>query len=413
MKSLKLIILIILLIGCSETKNHPNQFSSLSDTLIIHSHKHKGTGLFNVGAGAATFKDTSDLKSMEDFYFYPDYRVIYPENMEDLKLGFQIIAFDSLRYFNETLDNTKYQNINSLADRQILMITGRINDTEVFMVDDNHNQDFRDDSIRIMKDWDWYSEENLILCNYNLDLENQTVKDSGWFRIGNYYDRMLHSASQHLLADLSIDEKRFKIGIADYNAVSFDFYRPVLALLESDEMIRDTLLKRDIIYPGEYLKLGKHHYKFHDLYNGSGTIVLTKEERFDTLVGTQVGMLAPDFKCLSIQGDTLKMNDLIKGKPLLLANYSGCTSRSYNIFKKLNSECEESFQIIGLEHGINKIMDGTHVDIKLEYNKDIYEKYRKAYSSYDCYLIGTGGRILDKFDIFDWEEYLSDYKSES
>ena len=166
---------------------------------------------------------------------------------------------------------------------------------------------------------------------------------------------------------------------------------------------------RDIINYGEYVRLGKDYYKFHDLYNGCGTIVLTKEERFDTIIGTQIGMLAPKFQCFTIHNDTISSDNLDWHKPILIANFSGCTGRSYDKFNELNTLLGDTINIIGLESGINKDIGGILVDVEIEYNKDIYKKYRNAYSSYDCYLIDTNKRIIDKFDIFDWETYLTEF----
>lgn len=414
MKKITLFITIVIIIGCSQTyHNHNlNQFTSQSDTLIIKSLKQKGVGLFKHGATSATFRDTNEWKNLEWFEGYPDYKIIFPDNIEDLKLGFHYIWFSPLRYFDEKSNKTFVQKNTTLADQQIIMIEGKIDDKEVFIVDINNNKDLRDDSIRTFGEWDWNYINNLILCKYTIDLGNEIIEDSSWFQIGSNKNYLLESTAQYLLADIFIDNVKYQFGVIDENSTTFCFFRPILSLFENNGVKKDTILMRDIVKFGEYVRLGKNNYKFHDLYNGCGTIVLTKEERFDTLIGTQTGMLAPLFNCLTIHGDTISSNEMDWKKPLLIANFSGCTKRSYDEFKKLYTRLGNSLNIIGLEPGIKKDIGGILIDVENEYNKNIYKEYRDAYSSYDCYLIDTDKRIADKFEIFDWEDYLHEYMPE-
>jgi hypothetical protein len=176
-----------------------------------------------------------------------------------------------------------------------------------------------------------------------------------------------------------------------------------------NEIERDTFLQKDVVGLGDFIQLGEYHYKFDRLYNGNGTLVLIKEPAFTSLTGNQVGMNYPEFKCLTTQGDTLLSADMIKDKPLLIANISGCTSRSYSLFQDLNNSLKQNLNIIGLEYGVQMDLDETIVDVEIGYNEDVYNNYRQAYSSYDCYLIDTTGRVLDEFSIFDWESNLAEF----
>lgn len=409
MRKFTLLILVVSFFGCKQPEKNIIQFSSQLDTLIIKTVKQKGTGLFMSGAGSATFRDTNDWKNLDWFDGYPDYKVIYPDNVEDLKLGFQYIMFDSLRFYNEKSKEIFWQKNLTLADQQILMITGIIDNNEVFIVDNNHNKDLRDDSIRAFREWDWSYNNNLILCKYSIDCGTNVYEDSSWFQIGLNNNQLYQSTAQHLIADFSIDDNKYRIGIIDENSSTFGFFKPVLCTLMDNGVNKDTVLIRDIVNYGEYVKLGKEYYKFHDLYDGCGTIVLTKENRFDTIIGTQIGMLAPNFKCSTIHNDTMSSDNLDWHKSLLIANFSRCTGRSYDKFKELNALLSDTINIIGLESGINKDIGGILIDVEIDYNKEFYKKYRDAYSSYDCYLIDTNKRIIDKFDIFDWEDYLTDF----
>ena len=408
MKNLIFLFSSVLIFSCTRISPPVNQFSSQSDTLIISTEKLKGSSLFKIGAGGASFRDTTEWKNMERFQFYPDYPVMYPENVEEIKLGIRIMMFDSLRYYKEQGQVHVQQNFTK-EDRLLLMIKCILNNEEVFIVDENHNSDFRDDSVRRFEKWDWNSDSPLIPCTYEISTGYESYVDTSWFKIGYKDDYLLQSTSQHLIADLTIDNQDFTLGVADKNSASFCFLKPIMYPFEENGIKRDTFLQKDIVGIGDYIQLGEYHYKFDHVYNGSETLVLIREPDFNSLTGTQVGMNYPEFKCLSTQGDTLLSTEMINEKPILIANFSGCTSRSFSIFEDLNNALNEDLRIIGMESGISTDFEGTLVDVEIAFNEDVYNKYRQAYSSYDCYLIGTSGRILDKFAIFHWETNLSEF----
>jgi hypothetical protein len=76
----------------------------------------------------------------------------------------------------------------------------------------------------------------------------------------------------------------------------------------------------------------------------------------------------------------------------------------------LYNSCRDSLNIIALEHNEIKGLDGIVINVSGDVNKEAYDIYRNAYSNYDCYLINRSGRIIDKFQIFDWESNLKRYK---
>lgn len=408
MKYLLFLLSLVLIFACKEISSPVNRFSSQSDTLIISTEKLKGIGLFRLGAGGASFRDTTEWKNLERFQFYPDYPVEYPENVEEIKLGIRIMMFDSLRYYKESGQVHVQQNF-AKEDQILLMVKCTQNNEDFLIVDENHNSDFRDDSVRRFEKWDWNYDTLLIPCTYEIKTGNDSYVDTSWFKIGYKDDYLLQSTSQHLIADITIDNQNFTLGVADMNHSSFCFFKPIMYPFAENGIKRDTFLQKDIVGIGDYIRLGKYHYKFDRLYNGSGTVVLIKEANFNNLTGSQVGMNYPEFKCLTIQGDTLVSTEMIKDKPLLIVNISGCTSRSYSVFKELNNVLKQDLNIIALDYGVPMDLDGTLVDVEIDYNEDIYAKYRQAYSSYDCYLIDTTGRILDKFSIFNWESNLSEF----
>jgi len=64
-------------------------------------------------------------------------------------------------------------------------------------------------------------------------------------------------------------------------------------------------------------------------------------------------------------------------------------------------------KIVGVNYGIRENLGGIMVDIEDKYNLEFYNNYRNAYSSYECLLIDKKGKIIDKFDVFDWKKNLS------
>jgi hypothetical protein len=135
---------------------------------------------------------------------------------------------------------------------------------------------------------------------------------------------------------------------------------------------------------------------------------LIKEKNFQGKVGTQVGMMAPGFECKTTAGELVKCDDF-KGQ-LLIANVSGCTPRSYDCYNQLLSAYCTMICILGIENGNIESINGKVIDAGDKFNKDFYDKYRKEYSSYNCYLVNTDGRIINKFEVFDWEVNLSGLK---
>ena len=397
-----MIITLFLTIGCQEKTENQNIFSSQTDTLFLQTTKLKGDSLFQVGAGSTTFRDTNEWKQLEWFKYYPDYPINYPDSVKNIELGFLFLMFDTLKYFDSATKQILYQKNMSLANRQILMIKGLKKDKEVFFIDQNNNKNFNDDSIRTFHKWDWNSNKNLIPIQYDVDYGNKIIHEIGWCKIGLNRGRLLESTSQFLISKFIIGNEAFVLGVADDNSSSFDFFRPIMYPFVENGISRDTLIMGDVVNFKEYIKLGRDYYKFEQLYNGSGTIVLVKERNFKSLVGTQIGMIAPTTDFTTTTGKQYNIKNFSE-KPILIANISGCTPRSYEQYKEIIGSYSDKIDIIGVEHSIKENIGGLMVDISDSVNSDFYRNYRKAYSSYDCYLINKEKRIIDKFYVFDWK----------
>lgn len=400
MKVLQFLLTISLMtiMGCNSLKEHPvNHFTSSCDTIVLITEKIKGSDLFPDNAGVIHFFDTTE------FYKYP---VKFPKNITNIKISYKIIDFKKFNY--ESFHNKASWDDLSLKNNSVCLMSGRMGNDTILIFDENNNKDFSDDSVRLYKKMDWKTTTKLIKSKYIVNNGKEIVEDSTWVNIGTLDGTELwFFVSNHLESSFSIDNNTYQIGVVDEQS-QYCFDEPILALISQNGIRKDTLLKTEILKKGEYLKLKDTYYRFDTISNDGKYVTLIKEKDFSSKIGTQVGMIAPSFKCKTTEGEFID-SDNIKEK-LLLANISGCTSTSYDKYNQLISAYSDIFYILGIEFGISTKIKGKLVDVEDEYNKDLYEKYRRAYSCYDCYLINTEGRIIDKFDIFSWEKNLQGFK---
>lgn len=413
--SILFIILSFTVLSCNHKSEIQNQFSSNCDTLIVKMEKVKGTGMFPAGAGEIHFETKNR---------FIDFPLEIPENISDVKIGFELFDFKPWKYYQYKkgeLDKSIILKdviagkidtliVPSLKKNSICFLSGKIDGKNIFIVDENINQSFKDDSIRLYKEMDWKTTQDLIKCKYNIYNGEKIISDTTWLNIGHHpFDStmLLCYVSHHMTANLQIDNNRFQIGLVD-NQSSFWFEDPMVAVLSENNFDTDTLLKSDLLKLGENLKLADEYYRIENITNDGSLLTLIKENDFLTKTGTQVGMIAPEFKFKSFNGDTILSRDF-KNEKFLLANISNCTRTSYNEYKNLIKQMNGTIKIIGIDYGIRENLGGIMIDIKDEYNQKFYDNYRNAYSSYECLLINKEGRIADKFDIFSWREHLSDY----
>lgn len=386
-----------------------NTFFSSSDTLILKTEKIRGYGLFPVGAGQIHFKDTTERY---------DYTVIFPKNISEIKFSVRYVDIKPFVYdwykkgesnkeeFLKSVEENKIDTLNlpTIRDNTVAIMSGRNNTERIFIVDENNNKDFRDDSVRLYSKMDWKTTDRLIKCNYNIYNGKEMVVDSSWINIGTLRDNELwFFVSHHLESTFLIDKQMYQIGIVDEQS-NFCFDEPILALLSENGINKDTLLKKDLIYKGQYLKLKNNYFRFIDISNDGKFVTLIKEKDFRSKFGIQVGMLAPGFKCKTIDGDTIDSNSL-KAKSILIANVSGCSPKSYEKYKQLIENSGDIY-VIGVESGLKNNLGGILIDVEDKYNKDFYDKYRRYYSSYDCFVIDPEGRVSDIFEIWDWEKNI-------
>jgi peroxiredoxin len=412
---------LVLFIGCTHEKKSDNVFDSDLDTLFIKTTKVKGYGLFDYFSYNLKFIDTSEIENS---------RFIYPKDISDVKITQELVDYKP-HWFNnikksksdylDTFLKTYYPNkidtlkIPTIEENSISILTGKKDGQDVFVVDENNNQDFSDDKIRTYQKFDPTSLPGLIACKYNIYNGTHLVEDSGWINIGlNRFNELVFSVAHHLECDFSYDNHLYKLGIVNGPPfLRFGFENPLIAILSEDILKKDSLNNSDLATTGEYLKLGKNYYSLSDVSNDGRLVTLVKEKDVSTKIGTQVGFLAPDFDCRTIEGDSISLKDY-KGKFLLLINVSACWSEisSYKCFLDLTETYKNRLEYMGIDDSPialqNNIKDpGVASKFVIAPDNPMIRKwYRPDVCSRTCFLINPDGRIIDNFEVFDWETVL-------
>ncbi|MCX6223124.1 MAG: hypothetical protein NTZ69_19350 [Bacteroidia bacterium] len=413
-------LLLIAIFGCSPKTKQVSQFISSSDTLIIQTSKIKGYGLFTIRGGNIEFHDTSEFN---------DFPVVFPKGITNIKIGSETVDFKPFWYRNIINEKSPYlttfikdyfpdkidtSKLPSIKDNSISIISGLQGKDTIFIVDQNNNKDFRDDSVRLVRKIDWNAYSELIKCKYKIYNGKGMVEDSSWVNIGaDGNDQLLFFVAHQLEASFSFNKQLYQIRVVNGSPfLRFCFDSPILALTVQNGIKKDTLYEADLLKKGEYLKLKDAYYRFDDISNDGKSIVLTKESDFGSKIGTQTGMLASDFTCKSIDGDSIRLKDY-KGKFLLLINVSACWSKesSYKCYKDLTEAYRGKLEFlcidkspIFLSNNITELnLSGKFIDAN---ENKMIQAYRPEYCSRTCFLINPDGRIADKFEIFDWKSKM-------
>jgi len=295
MKTLIRLLLLIAFLnqGCRIDSRAPNQFLFSDDTLLIRTKKQKGDGLFSLGVMPTQFRDTTEEFALP---------VVYPKQVSNIK-RMQI--------------STDFR---AKENHYVEIMKGILNDRKVFIVDENNNKDFTDDSIRVYKPINWRSSDDLIKCKFLISNGQKIVNDSSWIRIGTMYNDLWCGRSEHLIASFTMNKGKYKIGIIDARLFGF-FYgiSPEAAILSHNTETKDTLLQNEIFKIGEFVNLNGIYYRFASITNNGEYITLIKEKNFDKNIGTQVGMIAPEFTCKTVSEDTI-MSTTLHDRIIVIAN---------------------------------------------------------------------------------------------
>ncbi len=378
---LKIMFLVLVLQGCKKREYGLNQFYSSSDTLVIRTSKQKGTGLFTWGTGSLFFNDSINLS----------YKPVLPKEILDIKYAQKFIDFKSENKFS------------------VDIISGVKNGQKVFVVDENYNKNFTDDSIRVLKKINWYSIDDLIKCKFMTTNGNMVKKDSSWIKIGDHNGQFLCGRNEHLSAKFRINNEDYEIGIVATRTGDFTYtFKPVAAILSYGKTEKDTLSLGEIINLNDFFSFANQHYRFDNVSNSGEYVTLIKEDDFRSKVGTQIGMIAPDFRAISISGDTINGSNL-HDKITIVANSCGCggDKASTKAIYDIRTAYANEINVLGLDSKIDEEQEGILIDVEDEFNKDIYKKYRKEYCSRICYVIDENNRIIDKFEVTNWKLNLA------
>ena len=395
MRIVQVLIFFIVIFYCNSTFGQVNHFKSFSDTLIIQTKKVKGYGMFPGGGGDITFKDTIE-KYFIDTTLHYEYPLVFPKNISNIKRAW------------ETIDHNRFRTVD-IKDNSLSIMSGQRGDDAIFIIDENNNKDFRDDSIRLVQDYDWNKPCKYIKIKYKIFNGVELIADSSWVTIRtSSNNQSIFFVSHHLESNFSIGNRQYQIGVVNFRS-GFCFDEPIITLTGQNGVKKDTLLEMDILKKDEFLKLKDTYYRLDTVSNDGKFVILVKESDFNSKIGTQVGMIAPDFNCKTIEGDSVRFKDY-KGKYLLLINVSVCYSKvsSYKCFKDLTETYQGKLEFLGIDkspvflRNNIKELKLTGKFINGNENKMI-QAYRPEFCSRTCFLINPDGRIADKFEIFDWK----------
>lgn len=390
-----LIILLALTINCNSKKKQINQFSSFSDTLIIKTIRQKGTDIFSAGAGKLYFLDTSE------YYKYP---VIFPENITNIKVAYKIIDFKKFDY--EAFHNNDIRNDTLFMHNSICFLSGQKGNDSIFIVDENNNKDFRDDSVRLFPRMDWYDTLSLIKCKYLINDGVKFINDSSWLNIGTINNELWEFVSHHLEAKFKINDDTFQIRLVD-GQFGFSFDEPKLTLVSHDGTKKDTLPVSKQIKKDEYLKLNNTFYRFDTISYDGKYVTLIKEGNNKSKTWTKIdtlepdikinereelktyelqGTKAPDWKLKEIYGDSISLSDIEQKVILMQFTGIGCAPchASIPFLKKLADNYKnKNFELVSIETWSNNITDiERYKDINemnyrfLVSKKEIKDKYK-------------------------------------
>ena len=374
----------------TETYNQErnNYFSSSADTLHITASRVKGSGVFEFGGGFLDFQDTTNLF---------DYPIDYPDSLTKI-LGVR-----------------RPVDLNSEIDK-IDIIGGQLPSGDfAVIIDQNNNQSFKDDTLISVQPIDWYSSQNSIPVTFLVSDGVDTFQGRSWIKIGYVDGGILYLRDEYLFASFSIGDKPFDVGIIDERNGSFTYgVEPQIALLDTESGKTGPIEIRDLIKLKEYLKLNNVYYRFDSISNAGNYLRLIKENNFENKIGIQVGMLAPEFTFKSTSGKAMSTS-LLHDKPLIIANSCGCggDTESPQAYIEIREAYEDDAYVLGLDSFSKGPSDEWTINMKDEYNKDCYDKFRQEYCSRICYVIGQNQRILDKFPITDWKKNLPKLLSNS
>ena len=377
-----LISFLFLLAGCARdsSADEPVPPPAPRDTLVLETSRQKGWGLMMGGVGNLGVKDTA---------FAFAYPVAYPSELAILGASSQPVDLT-----NPDLD-------------RIDILIGERNRRNVFIVDENDNQDFRDDPVRTLDSINWKDDQG-VPVTFRVQDGDSVYRSNSYMRIGESLIGTGIGPYEHLTAEVNVGGTAYRLGISSPGSGDFTYDRHLeLAVIEEDGIPRDTLTRPDYVSMNEYLLLNKIPYRVDSISHSGHRLRLVRDPAYANTFGNQAGMLAPDFTGVTLTGDTLFRDDLT-GLPILIANSCACGDdpRSAEAIANVRAVYGNELFVLRLDSGPRDPSSGPYFDMEDPFNRDLYDTYREVYCSRVAYLIGRDGRIAERFDIMDWQRTL-------
>ena len=418
------LITFLTLIGFWTNSIKAQKFTS-TDTLVLQTQKHKGYGLFEGGFGRLKIEDITDNDELFD---------LIPSGISHPRLAIEFIDMKLFAYENIKKNNPENleayikanypekidtANFPSEIDNSLRIILGMKGLDSVYIIDENGNHDYRDDPVRPLNKINYGAPlPEAVKCHYWIYNGKEMVKDSGWVIVAKGRDNQARIlVAQHLTSAFSLNDQEYEIQVISWIPHSgFCFDTPNIGISAQNGVKKDSLLLSERLELGEYLKFGESYYKFAKITNDGSQITLIREEDVSDKIGKQVGFIAPDYTCVTTEGDKVSPADY-QNKYVLLVNVTACWSEpmSYVIYKKLSDKYLSEIDILVIDESpalLQRNIDQLGLKGKFAISPDnriLKESYREDYCSRTCFLIDPDGHIIDKFEIFDWEQALANH----
>jgi hypothetical protein len=422
--ALQLFPVFILTISCQQKCIEQNSFTSKKDTLLIITSKAKGVGVFTPGTIPLNARDTAS-------YFISD--IIYPTGIDSLQRSERSVDFVMkyyydykrgldrlLRYVNEDIEYNYLDTTRCLSEKQcqINILEGYLDGERVLIVDENNNWDLSDDSIRNVDEIELDDPDDFVEFVYRIYNGKEVVVEKSWLGFRVIDGRVFWGKREHIVAEFAIDDKTYKIGIGRPNAYDFVYdYESMTPYLLQFFALDDTAVEYDFLRSnfyqlGQYINLNNQYYCLQQLSRDGKELTLVKESDFPSKTGTQIGMIAPVFCCVTQNGDTIRSENL-KDKGLMIVNMCGCGGdyESIQAYFDIEKEFGEEYHVIGVDSQDVGVSSGILINSDIPFNEQFYKDYRQMYCSRMIYVINKDYRIEAKFLSQEWKEFHEEQKA--
>lgn len=441
MKDIIRTITILLVFKCSIYSQTIQQIENCDSAIIKLSEKTEGSGPKGLARYGFSIKSKDDsIKSLA----YPKMKNI-PDSINDLREYFIILNNFQFYYqyyrngiygkeyflkkaneFDWNLNDTIFLTNKNVKNTISVAAGYNSNQTAMYIVDANNNNDFSDDTLRTLL-FNLFRLEDIIKYSHYVNIEyydGLSVKKDKILFIANISDNK--EGDLDLL--FSFPETRY--GKFIYNNINYlvcaESYNPTQAIYVLIDKPYFSSIGRDKeIAPNQYIKLDKDFYVYipcsqnsdkikikkvdisNDIYNIQVTEATTGSLMQKLLaVSNQVGMYAPQVKGFNIFNDSIVSLRSLTGKYVFLDFWATscipCIMDIPYLEKVYERYSRSQFEIIGviLDHTNGKIKEFLNdkgviwPNINMKASTTDMTGYKITYYP-TSYLIGPDGRIID------------------